>query len=497
MPLLALSIWPFIAMIFFYKLPPARALFASVLTGYLLLPERFSVDLPSLPPVDKGFVLTLGMLLGAFFFAGSRAVARKTSVVPDERLNLSPRVGIVLGLAILLLFLGPIFTIRDNGYPILVDTTLLNALRPWDFVSMTFNTCLFVVPFLLGRRYLATADTHRMILQMLVIAGLCYSLLILFEIRMSPQLNKWIYGYYQHSFAQHVRGDGFRPMVFLRHGLWVGFFVFTVIIAAFALWRLPGQSNNGRYLLAGLWMLGVLLISNNLGAVMITALVTGMLFLPRRWQIRAVFSIAMVFVLYPAARQADLVPVDTVAALASNISEARARSFQFRLGNEDQLLDRALEKPFFGWGGWGRSRVYNDFGKDISVTDGLWIIIIGRLGWLGYICFFALLTVPIFFLAHVARRKEIPAETMALALIMAGNLIYIVPNSTVNPMGWLMAGALAGFVQFDWRAAQKSRDEIRPDRLGRGPRYARFSGLHPSRGRSVRHKPHSRPTSTP
>jgi hypothetical protein len=60
--------------------------------------------------------------------------------------------------------------------------------------------------------------------------------------------------------------------------------------------------------------------------------------------------------------------------IAMNVSERRAESFEFRLVNEDLLLEKALERPMLGWGGWGRNRVFNELGKDLTVPDGHWII---------------------------------------------------------------------------------------------------------------------------
>lgn len=57
----------------------------------------------------------------------------------------------------------------------------------------------------------------------LVIAGLIYTVPMLYEIRMSPQLHTIFYGYFPHSFGQQARGGGFRPVVFMGHGLLVGF----------------------------------------------------------------------------------------------------------------------------------------------------------------------------------------------------------------------------------------------------------------------------------
>ena len=74
-------------------------------------------------------------------------------------------------------------------------------------------------------------------LRVLVVAGLFYSLPMLFEVRMSPQLHTWIYGYFPHSFLQQMRDGGFRPVVFIGHGLGVAFFAMTTVVAAAALWR--------------------------------------------------------------------------------------------------------------------------------------------------------------------------------------------------------------------------------------------------------------------
>ena len=52
-----------------------------------------------------------------------------------------------------------------------------------------------------------------------------YVPLCLFEIKMSPQLHQLVYGYHQHGFDQTIRLGGFRPMVFMQHGLAVGFWM--------------------------------------------------------------------------------------------------------------------------------------------------------------------------------------------------------------------------------------------------------------------------------
>ena len=88
------------------------------------------------------------------------------------------------------------------------------------------------------------------------------------------------------------------------------------------------------------------------------------------------------------------------------------------------------------------------------------------------------LTAPLLALRRAGRRKDIPVETVALALIMIGNVIYLIPNSALSPLGWLMAGALAGFVQFD-RTADHSSDVAPGSEAKKRTRYTRFAARQP------------------
>jgi hypothetical protein len=80
--------------------------------------------------------------------------------------------------------------------------------------------------------------------------------------------------------------------------------------------------------------------------------------------------------------------------LAYRASHERGASLEFRIINEDMLLEKARERMVFGWGGWGRSRIYNEEGEDISVTDGYWIILFGTTGLAGLAGFFLIILLP-------------------------------------------------------------------------------------------------------
>ncbi|PZX13458.1 hypothetical protein LX81_03242 [Palleronia aestuarii] len=480
---IALIAWPVVALLLFARLPLREALVWSILLAYLFLPETVSFNFPGIPAFDKWSIPACTLILAVLIYDKTPPGRGAASAAGQA----SRGQGVTLLFRVLMgcLLLSPVLTVLANSDPVGVGGgRVLSGLRPWDIGNVIAENLALLVPYFMARRYLATPEAHRILLRALLAAGLAYSLLVLVEVRLSPQLNRWVYGFYQHSFAQHVRGGSYRPMVFLQHGLWVGFFLLSVVLASGGLYRHLRAKRDPkalRILLSGLWMMGVLMISRNLGATGLAFLFAPViLFLGGRWQIRLAALVALLFVLYPAVRQSGLVPTERITAITRAISEDRAQSFQFRLNNEDQLLERALERPVTGWGKWGRNRVYNEDGIDVSVTDGIWVIVLGTSGWFGYIAFFGLLALPVILLPGRLKGQPVPFETAALAIVMAANFLYMVPNSTLTPLGWMMAGALAGFVQFE-RARQEDpeteaaappdgRRRLRHTRFGDGAR---------------------------
>jgi hypothetical protein len=148
---------------------------------------------------------------------------------------------------------------------------------------------------------------------------------------------------------------------------------------------------------------------------------------------------------------ADLVPTETLLTQAAKVGEDRAASLQYRFYNEDLLLERADEKPLFGWGSWGRNHIHDDItGTILTVTDGRWIIVLGVFGWIGFIAEFGLLGLPVILLWRVVRLT--PAGTLSpsigpLALILAINIIDLLPNATLTPITWIISGALLGYAE--------------------------------------------------
>jgi len=145
-------------------------------------------------------------------------------------------------------------------------------------------------------------------------------------------------------------------------------------------------------------------------------------------------------------RTYGVIPVQKIASAANDISADRSKSFEQRVGNEEQLLAKAAEKPWFGWGAWGRNRLFDKYtGRDVSVTDGGWIIEFGTFGWLGYMSLFGLLTFAAFrALRGVGNKVNSASITIGgLALLLCVNVVDLLPNSNLTPLTLLMAGSIA------------------------------------------------------
>ena len=436
--------WPLVAVVLFRALPLQKAIIWTILGGYLVLPSATGFDVPLLPELDKSLIPALSALVLCMIFAP------KLELEPDW----AGRTARLLTFALIgLLITTPILTVLQNPDPIIAGRIFIPGLRIYDAFSMISTVLVTIVPFWIGLRYLNTQEGHKLLLQAFVLGALVYSLPALFEVRMSPQLHTWIYGFFPHDFVQHIRAGGFRPVVFLSHGLMLGIFLCVAVISSLILWRealREGRKAAG-WMFAAIWLAIVLVASKNFGAMAIAlVLSTLVIFTGRRIQTTFAVSVAVVVMLYPMLRGAGFIPVDAIYDLASSIDVERADSLKYRLDNEDALLAHANEKPVFGWGSWGRNQLYDEATGDmVSVTDGIWIILIGVYGWLGYIAHFGLLTLPILF--YFLRRNQFGPSliTPGLMLVLSATLIDLIPNSGLVNYVWLMAGGLTGYVL--WR----------------------------------------------
>lgn len=447
---LALLLWLPIGIALFATMKPVRAGVATIVFGVVLLPEIAAFDPPLLPPFDKNSIASLACYVGALLFA-RRELARAKFMRGSE-------------LWFLLVIVGNIGTTFANPEPVIIGGGLdydevtrlpeivLPAMTKYDIFASTVRDLLSVwLPFHLGRALIRTPEDANAAFKIIGGAMLFQVLPILLELRLSPQLHNWIYGYHANSFAGAMRGSGFKPTMFMSSGLALAMFMLLSIFAMVLL-RRSKQSVAG--IAAGLLLplfWGLLLISRNAGAN-IYAFVGVPLILARRSFAagRLAVMLCLLVIAFPALRSSQTFPTHDLVSFAAKYSVERAQSLEFRFENEDILLARANERMWWGWGGFGRNRVYDERGKDISITDGEWIIRLGIRGIVGFAGSFGLLLWPVF----MARRrlKKVPdfenARLLdALSLLCALNAIDLLPNAQWNVLPLFMAGALAGLTE--------------------------------------------------
>jgi hypothetical protein len=432
---LAICAWPIAATILYLKLSLARATLWNFVAAQMILPTAV-IKLPMILSLDKATIPTLCALIGVYIFSSKGR----------RRPALTFRLETVL---ILLYVLSPLISSLANSDTLMIGAVVLPGVGVYDGLSGVEQTFIAVMPFVLGRQLLRTSQSTEDVLRTMAIAGLIYSLPMLFELRMSPSLHYWIYGFYSTDFIQEMRGDGFRPMVFMGHGLVASFFMMWTAVAAAALWRIRSTVNAfGAGPITG-YLSVVLILCKSLGA-----LIYGIVAVPlvRFASPKVIASVALLMGVislgYPLLRAEGVVPATSAVSTATIIDGERADSLETRFRNEDQLLERASQRLWLGWGRYGRNRIYDpDTGKDISVTDGHWILTLGQFGIMGFLAEFGLLTVGIFRVRRVLGKISNARESFCLStmsLMVALSVVDLLPNSFLTPVTFLLAGSLVG-----------------------------------------------------
>jgi len=473
---LMLMTWPLVCLLLLLRLPLERALVWCILGGYLLLPPVAKFDLPLVPAMDKESIPSLCAFLIVIFL-----LRRRIAPLPESK----------PGRALVILFvLAIVPTVLTNGEPAVYAPPAgasgvdlggyrVPGLTLRDLLAIAVEQVIILLPFLMGRQFLASEKGLRELLLAMTVGGLAYSIPALIEVRLSPQLNIWIYGFFQHDFEQMMREGGFRPLVFLPHALWLALFMVSALVSCAVLTRRAAGAQRLKLLIATVYLAGVLYLCKSLASQLYAVAFLPLVLLgsPRQ-QVRVALLLALIAVAYPILRNAGLIPVEAILERAAAFDPDRAASLAYRLENEDLLLDRADRKPWFGWGGWGRNLVLAwDNGAILTIPDGRWIIVFGVYGWLGYIAEMGLLALPLLLLwwhSRGARPAQVSPLAAGVAAILAVTMIDMLLNATLIPLTWLCAGAVLGYAErlpHPARRDQPDRPTGKPARplFGKGP----------------------------
>ena len=423
---IALFGWIPAVLALFMAFPPRRAVIAAFLLAWLFLPMAGFKLAEGIPVYDKMSATCVGVLLGMLAF--------------DLRQLQTFRAGWI-DLPMLIWCFCPL------------ASSLSNDLGMYDGASAAFRQMAsWGLPYFIGRVYFSDLAGLKELAVGLFIGGLIYVPLCLFEIKMSPQLHTMVYGYHQHSFAQSMRMGGWRPTVFMQHGLMVGMWMCMTGLVGVWLWysrALPRSICR----IPTAWALAALVVTavlcKSTGAIVLLALGLAGLFavplLRTKW---VIWALVIAGPLYMGVRGSGLWDASQLVQASSDAAgEERADSLDFRFRNEDILAAKAMQRPTLGWGGWGRNRVYDEDGRDISITDGLWVITLGCNGIVGLaaLTFTMLLPAALLLRRYPVRAWSDPAVAPAIVLAVVVVLYWIdcIPNGMVNPIFMLAVGGLA------------------------------------------------------
>ncbi len=434
---LVMLLWLPVALYLFRRFSPRKAVVICFIVAWLFLPQRAGYLLPGLPDYDRISATCYSILLATVLFDSQRLKSFKFSW---------------LDLPMLIWCVCSFITSVDNG------------LGAYDGVSNVLTKIVrYGIPYFIGRIYLNDLAGLRLLAMGMFISGLVYAPLCWFESFMSPQLHRMVYGYHGiHEFFQSIRLGGYRPNVFMVHGLSVGMWMMAV--ALMAVWFSQAGILKRffnipmKFVIAGLMLTHIIVRSTGAYLYMIFGL--AILFSAKKFRtsiplILLIFSISS-YLYLAATGNFTGEQADKIVATAERItgSADRAGSLEFRFDNEEQLVERAQERMIFGWGGWDRNRVfdYNWAGElvDVSVTDSLWIIAFGMNGVVGLSSVYGSFLLPafVFTLRYPARTwfhpKVAPAAMITVVIVLYGldNCL----NNQPNPVFTVASGAIAGLL---------------------------------------------------
>ena len=400
------------------------AVLLSVIGGCLLLPQ-ITYDLSGWPDFTKNTAIALGLILGGRI-SGKRQAASFRWKLYD--------------VPMLIWLICPLMTSSSNGLGIRDGLS-----------SMWFQFIDWGVPYFSGRVYFDNLEKLRDLCLGLVIGGLLYMPLCLFEIRMSPQLNARLYGFFPHEWIQHVRYGGFRPIVFMQHGLMVSLWMAITTVIIFWLWRSSTVKHIKAvpisFLFFGMAATTVLCKSANGWFTLIIGCGSYFAF---RWT-RSTFVLrvfCLIIPVYIALRILGIVEGSTVESLASNFVDAeRIGSLSIRLYQEDLFIKKTMENVLVGWGGYGRGwPVDLETGKNlIQMIDALWLIVFNTYGLIGISSLvMGLLLGPWMALRSFRKEEMTNIFPAILSLMVILFLIDCLVNGMTNMVYVLISGSVLG-----------------------------------------------------
>lgn len=456
----ALIGWFPLTMGLFLLLRPHIAAAISLSYGVAFLPSLREIDLPVIPDLNQYTVPVIGCIVMVALRSPRRLMAARPGTGADL---------LVIGLMI-----GSFLTNVTNMDPQIFGPTILPGMSLTDTVNDSLETLFrFGLPFLLGRALVRNEQEATDVLLVLATLTLLYLPFIFVEFWIGPFWHPFVYGSHPaiETFWHSVRMGGYRPNVFMNHGLTLSGFMCYMSIVSAGLYRLkvkPHRIPNGPY--AVLVTAFTMWCKSRAVWLYILVAVPATIYLKPRLNMLAITILAAAVIGYPFLRSVDVLPIREINEIAAEYGGQMATvSFMQRIETEDDIMRRTAERYWFGWGGYSRFFIYDPVtGRTRSVMDGYWVVAFGEGGIFRFLQLYGFLLFPIFYAySRFGRMRSKHAQIIAVTLgwIVVIRTFDLIPNSTLDPYLTFLGGALVRLVQetTKTRLTDESETLARPD----------------------------------
>lgn len=429
--------WPLVTLALFATMPARRAAAYSFVLGWLFLPVA-AVSLRGIPDLTKLTVSSYGVLAGMLLMDKTGALYKLRPSLFD------------LPMAVWCL--------------VPMATSIYNGLGVYDgYVSMMMQLFTWGIPYIIGRAYFSDAEGMKELLTAMIVAAIIYVPFVLYEVRFSPQLHRIFYGRFQHDFGQTKRLGGWRPQVFMDHGLMLSIFMCVSALASYWLWRTRHVRKIASLPIT--WVFGGLMVTAVLcrSAGALGLLVVGFALLYVCGKLKSTWPILLLCLSIPVYLAARIGLGWDGEVMAENLipifGEDRVDSLMFRVRNEVLLIEHTREQIMLGWGGWGRAfDIPGIRPKQRAVPDSMWIIAFSQNGVVGLVSLMTAMLLPLWVLfrrlgPHINAPSWGPVVACGIIILLYTSDFML--NAMIHPFYMLSLGGLTGIAL--WRPPKPAR----------------------------------------
>ncbi len=425
--------WILFSVILFRVVDATKAVLIVLIGGVLFLPMAY-LDLPGFPQYNKNIAI------GVSLFIGSVKISPNTKIIDKFR---PVDIPMLLWCSLL-----PVITALSNGLSLYggVSESLSNLLT-WGALYWA------------GRKFINDDESLFRLVRGVIIGGVIYIPFIIVELSKGPFFHELLYGWLQHKLIQHMRYGGWRPIVFMQHGLMVSFWMTMVTIFSYSNWKMGYIQKLGKLKLSFLSVLFIVLtiLCKSANGWIFLTLGLFLIYIYKRNSHNAIKWLRVIMSgipIYFITRIFNIIPVRRFGQLFSIIFDSnRVASLLFRMWQEDLFAEKTLQRFWFGWAGYRRAYPVDPVtGKELfSILDSLWLGIFSTYGIAGLFSVFFTLGSGAYFILKYYKNKEVPLDINSekrrlylflLCILVTFFMIDSLMNSMFNPVYVFCAGAL-------------------------------------------------------